>query len=521
MRERIRVGIAVRREQLRFNLSAPMRISDSGILNPGSYTAGAAAPLSRPAWGIRLKSFRTADEAETFVDQVVRSGTGAEVRRLGRSVEIGGIDSDSAYFWAVCAGKWSTSDLAVAEGRDLQHRVFDALGILPYPDFFTDPEALRLTSSSGGEELLLHADHSLDRRFRSPLTLEPVEPEKASFDLDEIRLGVDFHWDHRERLAFRGSLELIVDEGGVTAVNELPLDDYLASLLGSEMRPDWPLDALVAQTVAARSTVLATRGRHHYGEAFDLCHDDHCQCYQGVGRESALAREAFGRAPNALLVFGRSIADARYAKSCGGISESYDIAWEDWDLEYLHPVVCGPVEGTVGEPQQVDDRSDASTLRQVLADPPVDRACNPLAKPYPQSSREMEPLYRWSRELQQDRLQELVQLRFGLSLGYIKSLRPLGRGASGRIRYLRVEGEEGTLTVGKELAVRRLLSSSHLPSSAFQVESLPDGGFALEGIGWGHGVGMCQLGAAALAQAGWSWRDILAHYYAGSRILGE
>ncbi|HEB83535.1 MAG TPA: SpoIID/LytB domain-containing protein, partial [Bacteroidetes bacterium] len=340
----------------------------------------------------------------------------------------------------------------------------------------------------------------------------------ACFTLAEVRIGIEFHWDHLETLSFRGVLELLPDGDTLTAVNELPIEEYLASLLGSEMREDWPLDALTAQAVAARSTVLATRGRHHYGEAFDLCHDDHCQCYRGVSRESDLARRALEASRGALLVHGGRVADARYAKSCGGVTEAYSSAWEGWNPPCLRPVVCGPLDGAPGA--SVEDLWVAGdeTLRERLESPPLWAACNPKAVRYPASSGEMEALFRWRVSLSREELRGLINTRIGRDLGYITALQPLERGSSGRVIHLRIVGKKGSVTVGKELRIRRLLSPSHLPSSAFIVNDTGDE-FHLEGIGWGHGVGLCQLGAAALAARGWSWERLLAHYYPGTRLV--
>ncbi len=529
--EHVRVGIQIRNQTIPFRLTAPFSSSDGALTLSGAYTATVEEPATPPRWGHRLKTFQTRTEANEFAEKIGQSLTPVEVRTLGRPVRWGDTELKAEVWTVVFGDVPDPDDVPALVDRYVQPQAFE-LDLVAYEDQVVAPDPIRLAQPDGGT-IRLESELGDTIAVQSPVRLVPNDPA-APFELGEVRIGIEFHWDHVEALPFRGALELWADGARLTAVNELPLDDYLASLLGSEMRTDWPVEALAAQAVAARSTVLATRGRHHHGEAFDLCHDDHCQCYQGLSRESDTARQALETCKGALLAYEDHVADARYAKTCGGLSDHYKVAWEDWDMEYMRPVGCNR-DGKPGDPIPAD-WSDEHVFRHVLvqvelqcmlgeegledsgpASFPI--ACNPCVAPYPSSASEMEQLYRWQETYSGDWIREQVLARTGRDVGRIQGLEPLQRSVSGRIVYLRVAGSEGTVTVGKELKIRRLLSDTHLPSSAFIADADPGGGFRLEGLGWGHGVGLCQLGSAALAHRGWNWRELLSHYYPLSHIV--
>lgn len=524
----VRIGIAVRRRSVivRTPQSVPPKGTGGEPLAPGRYRVRVAERGRQAPWAGRVAVFTDDADAGRLAGFLTEHGLPAQVVPMGRSVDWGAAGKFDAGVHAVLSGEYATREEAVNGTREALVRMLEAgqAGALPgmpaYPDQVPAVEAVRLAPVEGGQLELAPLEASTDTRpVRVPSPLRLAIPRDGdAYEVEGVRIGIDFHWDHEETLDFRGSLELVADGDGVTVVNELELDDYLTAVLGSEMRPDWPRAALGAQAVAARSTVLATRGRHHFGEVFDLCHDDHCQDYQGISRESSTARDALKDVEGLLLVHGDRVADARFAKTCGGISDHYHVAWDDEVIPYLVPVVCGPHGDDGGEGGALLAADGEETVRYLLERTPEWASCNPQAARYPESVREMEELYRWRRTLTSDQLAELVRLRTGRDLGVIRELTPLERGASGRIRYLRVVGEKGAITVGKELPIRRLLSNSHLPSSAFTVEHGDDGSVTLEGIGWGHGVGLCQLGAAALARRGWAISDLLMHYYPTSNI---
>lgn len=523
--EHVRIGLLIRRPSIlvKFNGGFKLLAEDGKVrrLDDGEFTVSCLEPASEPRFGQRLQTFTTHEPAEALHAEYAAKGVACEIVQLGRPANWGDAGELSTESWSVVTGNASDVDSAVNDARVAFEKLApDAGGQAGWKRHEKQllwPDPIRLAPPTGGTVRFTSSTGEIFD-VASPVQCLPASSE-SRFELGEVRIGIDFHWDHTETLPFRGQLDLVADGEGMTAVNDLELDEYLASVLGSEMRSDWPVEALAAQAVAARSTVLATRGRHHYGEAFDLCHDDHCQCYQGASRESETSRAALEKVRGQLLVKDGRVADARYAKSCGGIADHYHVAWDEEDISYMQPVFCGPVDGVEGPSQELLTLEPDSLIHDLLDQPPSWAACNPDTVTYPASCSEMEELYRWDRRIDAIQLQSLVERRTGRKLGTVKQLEPLERGVSGRIRYLRVVAEHGEVVVGKELAIRRLLSESHLPSSAFRATFDEDGALLVEGIGWGHGVGLCQLGAAALAARGWDAERLLMHYYPSASIV--
>lgn len=527
VREHVRVGVAVKRPEIRFRLQGAYRVYDHRgemlmVLEPGAYTARTKTPGLRPTWGAKCHTFSTFEEAEKLQTRLKEYEIDTCVIPMGRPAQWGAAGEFYAVTHAVVFGE-SESDAEVLEEA---RRAFAGIpvnskkwfpGLPHYADQWQNFEPIRMLPPEGGELEIVNAD-GRTKTLSSPLRLKAMD-EGTVFEIGNVRIGIEFHWDHEESLPFRGRLDLVADGESITAVNVLQIDQYLASVLGSEMRRDWPVEALAAQAVAARSTVMATRGRHHYNEAFELCHDDHCQCYQGISRESSTAREALKRVEGLLLIYGSRVADARYAKTCGGLSDTYDVAWDDEEVPYLRPVLCGPIDKSRGSVPSYHAGDGERTLHAFLDHSPDWCGCNPDVEEYPASAKEMEKLYRWRFVLAPEKVAELVEKRTGVDVGEILELKPLEFGVSGRIRYLRILGKNGTVTVGKELKIRRLLSETHLPSSAFVVSRDKNSNFVIDGIGWGHGVGLCQLGAAALARNGWKFKEILSHYYPDTTLV--
>jgi SpoIID/LytB domain protein len=332
--------------------------------------------------------------------------------------------------------------------------------------------------------------------------------DEARFRLQEVPIGRGFHWEHREQLEYRGELRLFHGGGpGLTASNRLPLETYLESAVGSEMRDDLPPAFSQAQAICARSTVLATAGRHHRADGFDLCNDDHCQCYQGTQREAHAVIAPVRETASRVLMFDQRVVDARYAKSCGGVSDRYEAVWGEEGPEYFQVRADGEFK--------VPDLTRGQYARYFLRKAP-DAWCNPDKHPYPEPWNEY-PLFRWEFTYSKAELGELVRAKTGKAVGDVQRLDSVSRGASGRILILDVIGSSGHTRIYGELNIRRALSKSHLPSSYFEVEA-HDETITLRGGGWGHGVGLCQLGACAMAKEGWSVSQILEHYYPGSAL---
>ena len=373
-------------------------------------------------------------------------------------------------------------------------------------------------------------------RFTSEVTLTPSDPASCAFALDDVTIGIGFHWQRAERQVFRGTLRLARRADCLTAINEVPLEEYVTSVISSEMSASCPLELLKAHAVISRSWLKFPKAnlahspaepetgpgrsldaheiRRWYGREahadFDVCADDHCQRYQGITKAFApAAAEAVQATAGQFLRYRGAICDARFSKSCGGMTERYATAWEDRDVPYLESVYDGPARSPL---------VDAEAW--IRSSPPA--YCNTrdaalLARVLPGFDQETRDFYRWRVAYTPEELAALIESRLGVNLGPIRDLQALARGPSGRICRLRIAGARGHVIIGKELEIRRALSRTHLYSSAFVVDREP-GRFVLSGAGWGHGVGLCQIGAAVMANEGKTYTEILAHYYRGAAV---
>lgn len=352
---------------------------------------------------------------------------------------------------------------------------------------------------------------------------EPRNPESDRAVIHDVIVGVSFHWKHYERQRFRGVIEVRVDNRGLlTAINELPAEAYLFSVNSSEMMSVMPEELLKAQTVAARNTLFSTMGKHHYADPFHLCADDHCQCYRGSSRETADSRRVTLATLGEVLVHEGTICDCRYSKMCGGIIESFDSVWNEDPRGYLIAKTDAEPGSDVEQFFPADTEERAAAL--IAAKPDV--WCNTTGDDVPPYLRYSAPYFRWEVRLERRELEQRLSKHFGEDIGQLRALEPISRGASGRIEYLRVIGTRGTWTLGtvaKQYTIREVLSASFLYSSAFVVdyERHADGSIAtviLRGAGWGHGAGMCQIGATMMAYKGKTYREILDHYYPNSTL---
>lgn len=379
-----------------------------------------------------------------------------------------------------------------------------------------------------------------DAKTPSTMFAEP------SFILYGVTIGVDFHWERQVTQKFAGRLKFITDGGKVTAVNEIGVEDYLLSVISSEMKSSAGLEFLKAHSVISRSWVMAQilnrkksvagflpcEAPHNVAElvtmldckagegkeesydteyikwfdhddhkVFDVCADDHCQRYQGLTMAvGETVRKAIDQTWGLVLKSGGEICDARFSKCCGGRMELFSTCWEDKDYPYLQALPDTPDEKPGGDP--FCDATDEKILSQVLNDYDM----------------ETKDFYRWTVEYSRNEVSDLIRTRSGIDFGTIQELIPIERGPSGRIKRLRVVGSKREMIIGKELIIRKWLSSSHLKSSAFTVIWNGDK-LTLKGSGWGHGVGLCQIGAAVMASKGYCFQAILGHYYPGSELL--
>jgi SpoIID/LytB domain protein len=401
------------------------------------------------------------------------------------------------------------------------------------------PDGLFIVRAEGGFVLL--EDSSGKEIIRQKEILMTPDGD-AYFTVSDVKIGIDFHWQRTQEQSFRGNLLLsAVSESTFNLINKIHLEDYLESVISSEMSAEAPLDFLKAQAIVARSWLVSmldkkksvrssTQLRNENEivvwqdvndhEGFDVCADDHCQRYQGITRIiSENVREAIKQTRGIFLIYSGEICDARYYKSCGGQTEIFATAWEDINPGYMknisddaehHPPVCSEADAEKwlrGRPQAFCDTTDKELLKNIL----------------PAFDQETPNFYRWQVIYARKELEQIIQKKSGIDFGELKTMIPLERGPSGRIYKLKIEGSKKTMIVGKELEIRRWLSPSHLLSSAFivSVERTAAGDvsrFILQGGGWGHGVGLCQIGAAVMASKGFKAEEILTHYFTGAKI---
>ena len=384
----------------------------------------------------------------------------------------------------------------------------------------------------------------------SQLTFHPQSAD-ASFSLSDVTIGVNFHWERKETQTFLGTLRFVVESDKIVAINELPVEKYLESVISSEMSATSSLELLKAHAVISRSWLLAQmKKRREVAEngnnffsftkkedtlirwydredhtLFDVCADDHCQRYKGITKEtSPHVAEAIRQTKGQILMDGEEICDARFSKCCGGITEEFQYCWEDTPKTYLTAVrdIALGVEHTL--PNLTNEEEAEKWIRfnrPAFCNTQDKKILSEVLNDYDQ---ETVNFYRWKETLSQEKLQQLIADKLKMDLGAILDMKAVERGKSGRISKLQLIGTEKTFTIGKELEIRRTLSDSHLLSSAFVVDKydkdeqgVPQR-FELIGAGWGHGVGLCQIGAAVMGEQGYHYDAILLHYYQGAEI---
>lgn len=387
------------------------------------------------------------------------------------------------------------------------------------------------------------------------LSFTPQQTTSSFFELQDVTIGINFHWERKEVQRFKGELKIIVEDDKLTAINIISIEDYLTSVISSEMSVTASLELLKAHAVISRSWLLnklrvengelrvtvqpdnAAHSQlikwydHEAHKNFDVCADDHCQRYQGITRAStSRAIEAVSATRGEVLMYEGKICDARFSKCCGGAFEEFQNCWEN----VRHPYLIGQRDSQTTN--KLPDLTIEAEADKWIRTSPV-AFCNTqdkkiLSQVLNNYDQETADFYRWKVSYSQEELSELIHKRSGIDFGKIIDLIPVERGTSGRLVRLKIVGTLRTLTIGKELEIRRTLSTSHLYSSAFVVDKeykeedrkykekeqeIPSR-FILTGAGWGHGVGLCQIGAAVMGEQGYKYEEILSHYYPGSMI---
>ncbi|HQO10347.1 MAG TPA: SpoIID/LytB domain-containing protein [Clostridiales bacterium] len=483
----VRIGFLHKRESIKVIFDGGYVLSDSECIDDTTLQDGItyeiAVGKSNPAeyeWYEKLETVFTIDKLESKRDKYYLDEKSTRILKVGKQIG----KSDNFEYWILK----KTSDM---EGK-----------IYPSGDY-----RYKKIIKKEAEGTLIFSGTEYKNKIR-------FIPKNAAskFRIEGVSVGIDFHWDHKEDLEYEGELELMIDSSGfLTAVNIIGLEEYLTSVNSSEMRNDNNIEMLKAQTVAARSTVLATMGKHHFSDGFDLCADDHCQCYQGINKISELSKRVAEATIGEVLMFDSYFVDARYSKICGGITERYSTCWEDMEFSYLAAV-------TDSDPEtEIKEKMSESEAEKFIKNEDFECFCNTKKYSLPGSLNFCRDLFRWEFKISSDDIQKNLKNKFGIDTGTIKDINVLKRGYSGRIYELEIEGEEKRTVISKELNIRRLLSDTHLPSSAFLIERTQHG-YILKGAGWGHGAGLCQIGAQIMGEKGYSYKEILKHYYKGSVI---
>lgn len=406
------------------------------------------------------------------------------------------------------------------------------------PNITFDGEYEVLLSESGRVSFF---EQEFDTLHFTPIEEQDYTSEDGYFELEDVVIGINFHWERKENQCFKGGLTFMIEHGKVVAVNEIPTEAYIFSVISSEMSATASLELLKAHAVISRSWLLKPiiHNEHNANavlerrtddelikwyerdshELYNVCADDHCQRYQGITRaRTENVRLAIEATRGMVLMNNGEICDARFSKSCGGVSEVFESCWADEHYPYLERVVDSKsAESVMSTPDLTVEANAEAWIRGEY-----DSFCNThdkeiLSQVLNNYDQETTDFYRWKVEYTTEQLSELVARRSGIDFGTIVALEPVERGVSGRLIRLRIVGTKRTMIVGKELEIRRWLSESHLYSSAFVVDKT-EKGFVLTGAGWGHGVGLCQIGAAVMGAKGYKYDEILSHYFVDSEL---
>lgn len=512
----LRVGILQNMDQVTFSCAAGFRVVDD--LGKIVFSSGSTGLR----WTVRVKFgqpastvYRLALYEEKRMDSALRRAN--EVRDLGlkpKIIEVGQelrlgtrLLNDNRKYW-VCIGPYTAEEEARSPGKRLPSQALR----LVIPEISSPPLGVLDLVNPSGHVVLSSGE---------PIVLESKNPREEFFTFHQVPVGLGFSWERQEDRSYRGKVEFRVgNDGKVLAIDELSLEDYLKGVLPAEMNPGFPPEALRAQAIAARSVTIAKMGNQHRLDPFDLCADVHCQAYGGAGKEHPATNQAVDETRGQVLLYGGEVCDAVYSAVCGGHTESSTAVWGGSPVPYLTARPDAPPEEALGFPTPLDCEE---AVRDWVTSTPA-AFCNHLSVDAPSALRYTRRHFRWSFTYSRQELEQIIALKTKEEIGNLLDILPVSRGPSGRIIVVRIVGDADELVLEGELKIRRLLSATYLPSACFVVDKRmgPDGlpdVFVLQGAGWGHGVGMCQAGAAGMALHGMGHREILSHYYQGAEVV--
>lgn len=508
----VRIGMVENQDEITFSLIGRYQILDKdgkkiNELDEKSGVLRATVVESQPAvlqWRIVLAKVRDRDSAYTRAEMFERTHSlpRCEILELGHDVVTStGCRFNARQYW-ICTSPFPS----IQEARELRDKLPNANRYDIIAERKSPPNGkIKLVSEKTGLSIVF------DDRF----DVEPIDPPNSRVVLNDVIVGVAYHWRHKERQKLRGTLRTIIDnQGKLTAVNILPLEVYLISVNSSEMLSSCPEEFLKAQTIAARNTVLATMGKHHYCEDFDLCADDHCQCYRGSSRETEHSRKGVLETLGEVVIYRNEICDTRYSKICGGLTADFERVWHGEPVEYL----VSHFDGEQNSPDISLYPADTEPQARKFIESSPDVYCNTTRGRVPSYLKYSAQYFRWKVTYKRKELEKLLARFPEYDVGEFLDFETLSRGPSGRIEYLLVKGTKKEVIIGKEFEIRRVLSPTFLYSSCFvwDIEREENGKVStvtLYGAGWGHGVGMCQIGAAMMAYHSKKYDEILSHYY--------
>ena len=443
----------------------------------------------------------TRAKAQNTIDDLRHQGYDAAVHTIGEELKVGTrVVNDNRQYRVVLKKAFDTRDAADAYRKKLpgtmsafvvSHTLKRATG------------TLRLINTDNGQEFI---------------STKPIHIRNASVTIHDVPVGTGFHWASKERRTYPETISFQIDnEGQLAIINILSAEEYLKGVVPSEMHQGFPLEALKAQAVAARSEAFSKLGIVHKDDPFDICADVHCQVYSGLTKNAASTDRAVRETRGRVLWDGEKICNAVYSAVCGGHTEDNNIVWGGEAQSYLR----GGYDGS-GHLRKYSDLSQDKNVRKWIDDNPP-AYCNTTRGHVPEALDYTKKYFRWEVKYTQQELRDIIQKKSGRDIGDIIDLKPLARGSSGRISKLDIVGTRGDIRVERELNIRRMLSDNTLWNACFYVEKdAPRSGvpaaFVIRGAGWGHGVGMCQTGAAMMALRGVGYERILQHYYEGVKI---
>ena len=453
---------------------------------------------------VLLKTFGNYKSAKSEADSLVAQGYPAKVLEIGSIIRIDdNIVNDSRKFRLI-VGEYATEKEC-------------SLYVDKFYEVYNPRAIKRITKTASGKIEFYDAEFEYSGTLDDGFRLIP-QSENTSVVLHKIQIGKGFHWEDTEDRAYPGVIEIRIDsEGKLQAINEVPIDQYLKGVVPAEMPASYPFEALKAQAIAARSEVMSKLGSKHLNDPFDFCAAVHCQVYFGLTRTAGKSDEAVKETMGDVITFDGDICEAVYSSVCGGHTENKENVWNSPAESYLQGIY--DIQGGNSIPLKLDNEKD---LKDWI-DSDHEVFCNVRHHDTPPALQGAVKYFRWEESYTRMELESIVRNKTGVDVGTIFGIEPLKRGVSGRLMEIEILGSRRNLKIKNELNIRRSLSKTHLKSSAFYVELVldPDGiphEFVLRGAGWGHGVGMCQVGAGVMAHLGYNYMLILEHYYTGTKI---